>query len=329
MENFYEKMDNITACVDNEVADVRDIDFERVSADIKVDLPKSVLLSNWNVLNQGPTLLCVAFGTTEWVNEARNALWFKWDKNPNTLAWYIRTNLDSKIDERWTYIKYGPKWARKLGWVESYSQTNTIEAMMKSLYFGMPIQSGTNKVSWSATSKNNYIVTLWKWGWHHINIVWYNTLEEAKVVWSDGREYKDYFIIENTWGDKRGDNGYYYLPFDYALGVLYPTKKALLIESTANRKYAEKLIENSRKILEEKKITPVLKKYEYFNWEELALQDQENKNLFIVLQNTLKETGYKPIFRTIIWSNEDRTNARLLLEISNARMFERLNMRKK
>jgi hypothetical protein len=30
------------------------------------------------------------------------------------------------------------------------------------------------------------------------------------------------------------------------------------------------------------------------------------------MQKSLKETGYKPIFETIIWSNEDRTNARLL-----------------
>jgi hypothetical protein len=41
------------------------------------------------------------------------------------------------------------------------------------------------------------------------------------------------------------------------------------------------------------------------------------------MQNALKETWYKPIFRTIIWSNEDRTNARILDVITAAREHER------
>lgn len=320
---FYEQMDSITTCKDVETLDERDVNFEEVWGDIEVELPDYVRMDNGNVLNQWATLLCVAFGTTEWVNESRKTLGFKWDKNPNTLAWYIRTNLDPDIDKEWTLVENWPKWARKLSWIELYNQVNTIEAIQKCLYFGMCIATGTNKVSWTATRKNNYIATLGKGGWHFINIVWYNTSAERTIVWTDGREYKDYFIIENTWGDKWGDKWCYYLPFEYALQVLFKTKKAMLVEEAANRRYAEQLLANARRIIEEKKISPVEKKYEYFNGEHLALQDQENKDLFIVLQNALKETWYKPIFRTIIWSNEDRTNTRILLEISNARTYER------
>ena len=316
-------MDSIDTCRDTEVADERDIHFEEVWGSIEVELPEYVKMDNGNVLNQWATMLCVAFGTTEWVNESRNTLGFKWDKNPNTLAWYIRTNLDPNIDKDGTLIENWPKWARKLAWIEIYNQVNTIEEMKKCLYLGMCIAAGTNKLSWTATRKNNYIATLGKWGWHFINIVWYNTSTDKTVVWVDGREYKDYFIIENTWGNKWGDNGYYYLPFEYALDVLFRTKKAMLIEEAANRKYAAELLANAKKILEEKKVSPVEKKYEFFDGEQLALTDQENKDLFIVLQKALKETWYRPILRTIIWSNEDRTNNRILLEISNARMFER------
>jgi hypothetical protein len=30
------------------------------------------------------------------------------------------------------------------------------------------------------------------------------------------------------------------------------------------------------------------------------MNDKENKDLFIIMQKSLKETGYKPIFETII-----------------------------
>jgi hypothetical protein len=51
----------------------------------------------------------------------------------------------------------------------------------------------------------------------------------------------------------------------------------MLIESTANRKYATELLNNAQKIIEAKKITPVVKKYEYFDGEQLAINDEENK----------------------------------------------------
>lgn len=328
MKNFYEKMDTLDTCMDTNIADERDIQFNELAGNISVKLPEYVKMDNNVVLNQWATLLCVAFWTTEWVNESRVTLGFKWDKNPNTLAWYIRTHLDPDIDKRGTYIEYWPKWARKLTWIEIYNQVNTIEEIKKALYFGMTIATGTNKISWAATRKNNYIATPGTWGWHFINIVWYNTSAEKTIIWSDGREYKDYFIVENTWGKKWGDNGCYYIPFEYALDVIFRTKKAMLIELGANRKYAAELLANAKKILEDKKITPPVNKYEYFNGEQLALNDQENQNLFLVLQNALKETWYKPIFRTIIWGTNDRTNARMLLEISNARNFERNNPRK-
>lgn len=318
---IYETMDQINTAKDSP-DDIQAIEFEKVSAGIEINLPETVLMENDSVVNQGKTLLCVAYWTTEWINESRKQLGFKWGKNPETLAGYIRTNLDPNIDKQGTYIINWPKWARKLWWLEWYSQVNTIEEMKKALAFGMTISTGTNKLSWAKTRSNNYIAVEGKWGWHFINIVWYDT--ENTLTWSDGIEHEwGYFIIENTWGKKWGDNWYYYLPFSYALKVLFNTKKALLIDELSNRKYADKFIENFKKELEEKKISPVINKYEYFDWEQLAISDQENRNLFIVLQNLIKESWYKPIFRTIIWSNEDRTNARILLEISHARAYER------
>lgn len=322
IEKFLEEIENNSYAFDSE-ADEKAINFSEVAGEIELDLPKKVLLNDSIILDQGPTMLCVAFGTTAGVNEARKLLWYKPDKNPNTLAGYIEANLDPNIRENGTLIENGPKWARKLAWLEGYTRVNSLYEIKKSLAFGLPIATGTNKLSWTATKKNNYIATLGKGGGHFIHIPGYD--DELELVGIDGREYKGALIVENTWGEVWGDKGYYYIPYEIALDVLFNTKLSLIINKAENRKYMEEILANLNKKMEENKIAPVVPNYEYFNGEDKAITDPENKNLFLVLQNALKETGYKPIFRTIIGSNEDRTNTRILLEISNARNYGNRN----
>ena len=315
MEDFLEKMDNTTFALDSE-PDKRDIQFEEVAGSVKIELPSKVLIDDNKILNQGATLLCVAFWTTAGINNELKLLWFKADKNPNALAWYIRNNLDKDIDKRGTYIIYWPKWARKLGWLEGYTQVNTLEEIKRSLAFGLSIATWTNKISWRATAKNKAVATPGKGGWHFINIAGYDDNKKVSLNW---KEYKGVLIIENTWGQKWGDNWFYYLPYDYALNVLFNTKKSLAVNKNANRKYAEEILNNLKREQENKNVKPVIQKYEFYDKEDLAIKDEENKNLFRVLQNWLKKTGLKPNFRTIIGKNENRTNTRLLIEINNLR----------
>lgn len=287
IENFLEELENNSYAFDSEL-DSKAIQFEEIAGEIKIDLPKSILLKDNVILNQGPTMLCVAFGTTAGVNEGLNVLELTGDKNPNTLVGYIENNLDEKIRDVGTYVKNGPKGARKLGWIEGYMQVNSLYEIKRALAFGLPIATGTNKLSWTATKNNNFIATLGKGGGHFINLVGY--ADEIRLKTKDGNEYKGALIVENTWGDKWGDKGYYYIPYDYALDVLFNTKLSLIVNRAENKKYMEKILENLKNKIEENKITPIIKKYKYFNGEELAIKDQENKNLFIVLQNALKET---------------------------------------
>ena len=316
LDKLLEIVDNNSYALDSE-DDAQAIWFNEVASGVNIELPSKILLSDGKVLNQGPTLLCVAYWTTAGVNEARNLFGFDPDRNPSVLTWYIEKNLDPKIRERGTYIVNGPKGARKLGWIEGFTQVNTLEDIKRSLAFGMPVATGTNKISWTATRKNNFIATPGKWGGHFINLVWYD--DNKTVIRPDGGEYTGVLIVENSWGKKWGYEGLYYIPYDYALEVLFNTKKSIILSKNSTRKYAEKILNNLKKELEKKKITPVIQKYEFFNWENKAIMDQENLDLFKVLQNALKETGNKPTFRTIIGSNEDRTNTRLLIEINNAR----------
>lgn len=318
MDNL-EKIYNETFAYDEEVKDIRDIEFEEL-AGWSIDLPKRVLLSDWQIVNQKATLLCVAFGTTNWVNESLNFYWYKPDKEPNILAWYIRKYLDPLIDKRWTYIVNWPKWARKLGWIEWYSQINTLDWIKQSIFLWLPIATWTNKLSWSKTRKNA-VAVIWKGGGHFVSIVWYDDeMEREDWFW---KKYKWFLIVENTWWEKWWEKWRYYIPYKIAFDVLFNTKKNLIPNKEKARKHLDEIIEKLNKKKKEIKVKPaVVKKYEYYAEDIEAITDEENKNLFIVMQRILKETGYKPLYSTVVWSNEDRTNARLLDVIYWARQYE-------
>ena len=323
--DFLKSMQNTNTAYDSETKET-DIQFEKVSAEVEIKLPDYILHNDWVIVNQGATMLCVAFWTTAWINEELNMLWNKWDKNPNVLAEYIRKNLDADIDKEWTLVENWPIWARKLGWSEAYTYCKTIYDLKKALVLAWPISTGTNKINWTNLRKNNFIAVPGSGWWHFVNIVWYNTKLENAVYSADWKEYKDYFIVENTWWDTWWNKGRYFIPFEFALEILFNTKISNIVNSKLNKDYASKILANIKKEFEEKNVTPVVNKYKYFNWEELLLGDQENKNLFIVMQNALTETGYIPIFGTIIWSNENRTNARLLDVINGAKEYARKNI---
>lgn len=305
-------------------ADPRDIWFNELAGDLELELPSSILLTDWSILNQGATSHCVAFGTTNGVNEGRNILGFSSDKKPNVLVNYIKENLDPKISERGTYIVNGPKGAKALGWIEGYSQVNTLEEIKKSIFLGMPIATGTNKLSWRRTKLGWQVAIKWVGGGHFISLVWYD--DNLTRADADGKAYTGFLIAENTWGETWGDKGRYYIPYDIALEILFNTKKNLIVNKEKSRKYLETILDNLKKEQEKRNVKPAeVQKYEFYNDDFFALTTQNSKNLFIVLQNILKETAYNPIFRTIIGASEEETINRILIEIHAARTYERLN----
>lgn len=248
---FDQYLDNNTTAIDGELDD-KAILFWDIASDVL--LAESVLLSDGEVLNQWPTNWCVAVGTTDGVNNGLATVGLPAGKKFVNLVNYIRDNLDDKIDERWTWIKNWPIGARKLWWIKWFSYLKTLDEIKKALTYWLSVESGTNKLSWSATRKNNYIAVLGTgWG-HHMNICWYE--ENKTIIGADGREYTWYFIIENSWGDKWGHSWYYYLPFEYADDVLFNTKISMVVDKTKNTEYAKEMLKKLEAEIEKKNITP-------------------------------------------------------------------------
>ena len=237
-QELLEKMQYTTSCIDNESKET-DYSFEKASAGIEIDLPWYVIHSNRTILNQWPTMHCVAYWTTEWVNEENYMLSVDKSYNPISLVNYIRQNLDRTIDQDWTLIENWPKWARKLWWIEVYTYCNTLYDLKRAIAFVWPIATGTNKINWLELKKDWYVAKLWSGWWHFINIVWYD-------------DKKEWFIVENTWWKEWWDNGYYYIPYDIALDVLFNTKISMIVDSEKNTEYTKKLLNNlSNKKMEE------------------------------------------------------------------------------
>lgn len=249
IKEFDKYLDNNTTAIDWEI-DNKAIYFWDIAPDILLE--DSVLLSDWKVLNQWPTNWCVAVWTTDWVNNGASVIWLPANKEYKTLVDYIRSNLDDKIDERWTYIKNWPIWARKLWWIKWFSYIKTIDEIKKALTYWLSVETWTNSVSWSATRNNNYIAVLWNWWGHHMNICWYE--ENKTIVWKDWREYTWYFIIENSWWDRWWDSWYYYVPFEYAQKVFFITKISMIVDVDKNKEYAEKMLQKLEQEIKNKNI---------------------------------------------------------------------------
>lgn len=304
MNEFEKYLENNTTAIDSPI-DSKAIYFWSIATD-KVLLEDKVLLSDWIVLNQWYTNRCVAVWTTDWINNWAKTIWLKIVRKFIDLVNYIRNNLDSEIDKRWTRIKNWAIWARKLWWIRWFSYINTLEEIKKSLTYWMSVNTWTDKLSWSWTRKNNYIATLWKGWWHDMNICWYD--DNLVLSWIDWREEKWFFIIENSWWNKWWDNGYYYVPYRIAEKVFFNTKISIMVDIDKTKDYTQNMLDKltaeikNKSIRTEKQILRDNIEFEwakkffdrwlYTNWKN-PKQPIERQEFWLVMEKILEQNNLK------------------------------------
>lgn len=279
--------------------DSRDIRFSDIASDeeLTIELPRSFVLDNWFTSNQWPTNLCVAFGSAEGRDEGADFYDLPLEELHIETADYIEANLDSKIRERGTYIVNWPKALKAMGKIHSYFQTDTLWEIKRAIYLGCPVQSGTNKASWSKTAKNAVVVNEAGWG-HHMNIVWFDDdMTRADGFWN---VYTGFLIIENTWWARWWDKWRYYLPYQLVDTILFNTKKGIIVDATKVSERAQNLVNNIENEINK-------------------IEDKWNNRYFHLIKDKIKN-WYTPIFNDLF---EDTTlNAweiKTLIEISNIR----------
>lgn len=231
-------------------ADSRDIKWEEIASnEDEFELPRRFVLDNGVTTDQWRTNHCVGFGSTEGKNEWAN--YYKMDVpylDPDKTVNYIKENLDDQISIRGTWIYNWPKALKQMGEIYAYYSVKTLEQFKKAIYLGCTIQTGTNKLSWSMTSRN-WVAVMKSWGGHHMNVVWFDDdLTRADGYW---KTYTGFLIIENTWWEKWWDRGRYYLPYELMDKVLFNTRLAMIVNKEATEERAINLIKNIDEKLEE------------------------------------------------------------------------------
>lgn len=181
------------------------------------ELPKSHIMQDNLLTNQWLSNLtaywCVAYSTTNWVNEINHILKANL-KNPLTLfnkmveLW----RLDIKV---WAWVIDWPKTAKELKWISSYATVKWLEEIKHSLYKNRPLVVWTNKGNWTTSRTNPYILEVWTWYWHRFLLVWYD--DDTQLL-----------TCENSYWEWRSDNGRFYIKYEDIETILFKTRVSLI-----------------------------------------------------------------------------------------------------
>ena len=218
----------------------------------KINLPEKIDLYDWEQLNQGSTLHCVAYAGTQSVNE--NKFFLKDEKRVDVadVVTEIR-KMDKNFDTQWTYIANAPKAMKNIWKCEKYENVMSgVEWVKKALFMWLTVMTGTNRIDWRETNKTDVAVE-WNWWGHAIEINGFD--DNLTLTDSKGNKYTWFFKIKNSWWENWWNNGHFFLPYE-KFYLLYVWKYIMYTnESKTQEILDEKNLfdENQRDIMEKMK----------------------------------------------------------------------------
>jgi len=183
-----------------------------------VNLGKSLFVQNqWDKNDPDTGMACVDYATSNSINGNNtlddwgivvwgNKLRAEFIADPFYIDWYAKRNIDRLTE--WSYVQHWADFARKREFIIAYFLCKTNDMRCKALADWHAILTGSSKIDWKATKKNNGIAVAWTWAAHSFTILGYDLDKE----WS---------ICMNSRGNQWGDKGFFYIPFDIAEDVLF------------------------------------------------------------------------------------------------------------
>jgi len=237
----------VNACIDIP----RDSDYKFDEVFGSSDLPTFVLYNRTSIYNQGAihtpstAYACTCYWATHCVNEG-NALeaiehWVTLEKEVNpTVIWWQALLRWADVKKGWS-LQGAIKLMMDLGCISGYTKCWNISEVKQALALGQQIFTGSSKIDWLETRKDNIVVKGDSF-WHAFKIDWYD-------------DDQQWLILRNSYWTWVYDKGRFYLRYkDFPI----------LFSCYAFADSASKEIREAQSV----KRRALAKSLGYYNWEE-------------------------------------------------------------
>lgn len=102
--------------------------------------------------------------------------------------------------------------------IKNYARCDTVDSIKQAIYNNKPVLLGiecTNNIYDLDNNSSKFIKmpTGYAIGGHAIVVIGYD--DNLVHTYEDGRSFKGFFRIQNSWGTNWGDNGFAWLPYEY------------------------------------------------------------------------------------------------------------------
>lgn len=270
----------------------RDVPDERnyrykVMFGIQNEYPRKYIMDKWDYQNQGfeniTRYMCVYYSTAHGNNE-QNII-EKSTVRISAKQFWLKAHEQGLLDlEAGTLLQNWPEFAKTLKYISGYSWVKELEEIKDSLVNNRPIVVGTNRASWKSTKRTPFILKKWKSYWHAFVIIGYDDNYEWGCL-----------ICKNSYWEKWGDNGNFYIKYSDYRKILFYSKFSLIDE-------IDPILDYKKKVMEKINIPMAKVGFELWIWNGLwATKPMTREEVVTVVLRTVEKIEKGEISGKIIW----------------------------